>query len=567
MIVKTTLINPPQIFTKSQVASGVTPPLGIAYLASYLIHRKCPVQVIDALGEAPEKISAFKKESFLRGLSFEEIVNKIDPQSQLIGISNLFSFAYPAVEILFRKIHERYPDKTIILGGPHPSALYKEILLQNPQVSFVALGEGEESLFRLVRHLDGELDWNELTGIATRNGDEKVLLLESTKRISDLEQTNIPFPARHLLPMENYIKAQESHGPSLGRWTSMLSSRGCPYGCTFCESRRTKWFARSARDVVDEMEHCIQEYGISEFHFEDDNMTINKSRLIEICDEILKRGLNIKWQTPNGIRASITDEEMLRKMKASGCMHITLAPESGSERVLKDIVVKGRDFDLEQLKDCGALAHKIGLKVAAFLILGLPGETKEDMEMTIQYGKELAKAGVDEAAFSLFIPLPGTPLWDAVSDQLENVDLLDLLAAGDLNRAKSWNAHISDDELNAYRRRAYLSFFFTRMIYHPLSFLKSVSNVFRNIEETKTERTLRQFLKRFKIKKKKFTSVNEHVPAVQEDLNAYPYDATASMKVLFQNGPQHAYGHSLLKTYRLILKEFLAFISPDKNKP
>ena len=137
MSIKTTIINPPQIFTKSQIASGVTPPLGVAYLASYLIKHGYPVQVIDALGENPEQTVAFRKGSFLRGLTFKEIIDRIDSDSRIVGISNLFTFAYPAVEELYQEIHRQHPDKRIILGGPHPSALYEEILLNHPEVSYV----------------------------------------------------------------------------------------------------------------------------------------------------------------------------------------------------------------------------------------------------------------------------------------------------------------------------------------------------------------------------------------------------------------------------------------------
>ena len=567
MTVKTTLINPPQIFTKSQVASGLTPPLGVAYLASFLRHRDYPIQLIDALGEAPDEINDFRKGAMLRGLSFEKIINKIDPESTIIGISNLFTFAYPAVEVLCRQIHAKYPDKKIVLGGPHPAAQYKEILESVPEVDYVATGEGEESLLRLVMHLNGELELDGLTGLALRDEDGKVIKMESTKRIKDLEESFIPFPARDLLPMESYIKAQESHGPSSGRWTSMLSSRGCPYGCTFCKSRRTKWIARSAEDVVNEIEHCIKEYGIKEFHFEDDNMTLDQKRLVDICELIIEKKLNIRWQTPNGIRASLTDVPMLEKMKESGCMHVTVAPESGSERVLKEIIIKGSDFDLDQLKECGAAAHKVGLKVAAFIIIGLPGETKEDIEATIKYGRELAKVGVDEACFALFIPLPGTPLWDTVLHKLGNLDFLDLLAVGDLSRAKSWNDNMTDEELHAYRRRAYITFHLTRLIHHPMAFVRSFINVLRNIEETKTERTLRQFLNRFKIKSKKFNSIDGDVVTAAAHGNlttAYPYDSAGTMKVLFQNEPHHAYGHSLWKTYRLLVKDL--FGSKDSKK-
>ena len=553
MAIKTTLINPPQIFTKSQVASGLTPPLGIAYLASYLLSNNHEVQVIDGLGEAPDTITPFLKSSFLRGMTLDDIVKRIDPNSGLIGISNLFSFAYPAVELLSEKIHKKYPFMKIILGGPHPSALYKEILETRSEITYVAIGEGEESLSRLLTYLNGEEEIDYVTGIAMRDCNNVVVQLKSTKRFKDLNKENIPFPARHLLPMETYIQGQESHGPASGRWTSMLSSRGCPYGCTFCESAKTLWVARSAKDVVDEMEHLLDKYGVSEFHFEDDNMTINRNRLIGICDEILKRELKIKWQTPNGIRASITDDEMLKKMKESGCMHITLAPESGSERVLTDIIDKGRDFSLDQLLECGRAAHKIGLKVAAYFIIGLPGETREDMVETVKYAKALARAGVDEAAFSLFIPLPGTPLWDVVKEKRKNMDFIDLLAAGDLNRAISWNDWMDENELKNFRLRAYITFQITRMIYHPIAFLKSFFNVLRDIEETKTERTLRQILARLKIKKKKFT--NRSSPEFDNTQVAYPYDTKSTFKIIFQNKPHYAFGHSLLQAFRLFGKK------------
>ncbi len=554
MRIKTTLINPQQIFSKGQIAAGLTPPLGIAYLASFLLAHDYPIQIIDALGEDPHEINPFKKGSFLRGLKTSEIINRIDPDTDLVGISNLFSFAYPAVEVLCQEIRRVSPEKKIVLGGPHPSALYAEILKNVPAVDFIAIGEGEESLLGLLEYLGGELELNELSGVATRDESGDIIVLKSSKRIKNLNKDNIPFPARHLLPMENYIQAQEGHGPSSGRWTSILSSRGCPYGCTFCESRRTAWIARTPKDVVDEMEYCLKEWGINEFHFEDDNMTINKDRLIGICDEIISRKLNIKWQTPNGIRASVTDVEMLTKMKESGCLHITLAPETGSERVLKEIIEKGKDFDLTQLKDCGTLAHDLGLKVAAYFIIGLPGETRDEVKETIKYAKELAKCGVDEVAFGLFIPLPGTPLWDIAKKKNQRMDFLDLLAVGDMNKAVSWNDDIDADELNSLRLKAYLAFHLTRMFYHPLLFANSFVNVLRNINETKTERTLISFLRRIKIKKQA-TNKEKKIKTVSNSLSAYPYDSSLTVKTLLQSKPHYAYGHSLLKTLRFWKKD------------
>jgi anaerobic magnesium-protoporphyrin IX monomethyl ester cyclase len=550
MKIKTTLINPQQIFSKGQIAAGLTPPLGIAYLASFLLAHEYPVQIIDALGEDPSEINPFEKGSYLRGIKVSEIVRRVDADTDLVAISNLFSFAYPIVEVLCHEIRKAYPDKKIILGGPHPSALYDEILKNVPAVDFVAIGEGEESLLGLLEYLGGRLELNELSGLAIRGESGDIIVLKSSKRIKNLNKENIPFPARHLLPMENYIQAQEGHGPTSGRWTSILSSRGCPYGCTFCESRRTAWIARTPKDVVDEMEYCLKEWGINEFHFEDDNMTINKERLIGICDQIISRRLNIKWQTPNGIRASVTDSEMLTKMKESGCLHITLAPETGSERVLNEIIEKGKDFNLSQLKDCGALAHNLGLKVAAYFIIGLPGETRDEVKETIKYAKELAKCGVDEVAFGLFIPLPGTPLWDIAKKKNQGMDFLDLLAVGDMNKAVSWNDDISAEELHSLRLKAYLTFHLTRMFYHPFLFMNSFVNVLRNINETKTERTLTQFLRRLKILKK-IPNGELKTKTMGKGLTAYPYDSSSTIKTILQSKPHYSYGHSLLEALRI----------------
>lgn len=496
MTYKITLINPPQVFTKSQSASSVIPPLGIMYLASYLLKHDYAVQIIDALGEAPTNVISFKKKALLKGLSFEEIIQRIDFDTKLIGISNLFSFSYPALEILCKKIHQIHPDKKIILGGPHPSALYSEILLRCPEVDYVAIGEGEETLLRLVKFLDKKADSKSLTGLAMRDSKGKIKVLKPTERLKNLDQKFVPYPARHLIPMENYIKTKEGHGPTFGRWTVMMSSRGCIYGCAFCKSRQSGWVGRSAKDVVDEMEYCIKTWGITDFHFEDDNMTIDKKRVMGICDEIIKRKLNIRWQTPNGIRASRTDKEMLLKMKKSGCFHITLAPESGSERVLKEIIKKGADFSLKQLEKCAQDAHKIGFKIAAYFVLGLPGEKIEDIEMTIKYSYKLAKTGVDDAYFGLFIPLPGTPLWDKVSKKRKKLDWFDLLAVGDMTRAVSWSEFVSDEQLHKLRLKAYLGFQLRRNFFHPMAFLRTIKNVLLNKEETKTEKTLHQYIKR-----------------------------------------------------------------------
>jgi anaerobic magnesium-protoporphyrin IX monomethyl ester cyclase len=544
---KIALINPPQIFSQFQIATGIVPPLGIAYLAAYCLAKNVQVQLIDAPGESPSTVSPFQQDIFLRGLTFAGIVDRIDGDTDLIGISNLFSFAYPAVRKLSDALRAAFPDTPIVLGGPHPTHMFEEVLAHG-SADYVIRGEGEHPLMDLCDHLAGAIPIDDVRSISYVGPNGQVLSNSDASRMRDLDQQKLPFPARHLLPMENYIAVQEAHGPTTNRWTTMITSRGCPYGCTFCDMRRTKWVGRSASDVVDEIELCMREWGITEFHFEDDNMTIRRDRMLDICEEIIARNLNISWQTPNGIRASVTDPEMLEKMKESGCIHITLAPESGSERVVKELIQKGNDFSHEKLLEVGKYAHQLGIKVAAYFIMGMPGEKPEDVEETIKYANRLARAGVDEAGFALLIPLPGTPVWDDVVAQGKQPDYLDLLIVGDLNRAESYSAFLTADQLSTFRRRAYVSFFVNRAMFHPLSFAKTIFNVIRGAAETKTEGYIRTFMRRQRSAPKS--------PDAQAENSYVTYSGERTMSVLMQTEANYGYSNSWLKAITLVFGHF-----------
>ncbi|MEE2830516.1 MAG: radical SAM protein [Myxococcota bacterium] len=533
-----TLVNPPQVFSRFQVASGITPPLGVAYLAGYLREHGLAVAVVDALGEAPSKVTPFRKQAFLRGLDLAETAAAIPRETHLVGISNLFTSAWPAVAELAAAIKQRLPDVPIIVGGPHPAALPAECLAEDA-VDFVGIGEGERPLLDLCGALEQGRDFSDLEGLAFLGPDGEAIVRPQTKRTLIQDLGEIPFPARDLLPMENYVQTQEAHGPVSSRWTSILSSRGCPYGCTFCESRLTRWRARRAEEVVDEIEHCVKTWGIEDFHFEDDNMTIRTDRILEMAAELRRRGLKIRWQTPNGIRASVTDQETLRAMRDSGCHHITLAPESGSQRVLENVIQKGRDFELDQVIRVAEDAHQLGMKVAAYFIIGLPGELPEEVEQTITYARELARVGVDEVGFSLFIPLPGTPLWDLASHKID--DYLDLLTIDDLNCSVSFNESMDDQALHRLRRKAYSLFFLTRLRHHPRAFLRTASNVLRERQETKTDRVLISLVERT------FGMGSQKRPVL-----AYPYDGVRTMRVLLDTEAVYAFRHGLRRTIGLL---------------
>ena len=192
----------------------------------------------------------------------------------------------------------------------------------------------------------------------------------------------------------------------------MLTSRGCSYGCIFCSNHIVmgrKRRARSAENVVAEIEQIVKTYGIRQIDFLDDNIAFNRKRLETICDLLVQKRSNIEWCTPNGVRVDSLDRELLAKMRASGCQKILVAPESGVQRVVDDVIKKKQD--LRRVEDAVSSARKLGIKVGCFFILGMIGETKEDIKETIKFAYKLRQLGADHFYFSYATPLYGTELY------------------------------------------------------------------------------------------------------------------------------------------------------------
>jgi radical SAM superfamily enzyme YgiQ (UPF0313 family) len=209
------------------------------------------------------------------------------------------------------------------------------------------------------------------------------------------------------------VKENPLRGEIRKPWAMMITSRGCPYDCVFCSIHTLmgkQWRGRSPENVVDEIEQLINSYKIKQVDFFDDNMTLNKKRMEAICDLIVKRGLDIEWYTPNGVRADTLDENLLSKMKKSGCKRIRIAPESGVQRVVDQIIKK--DLNLKDVEKAVILSKKLGIKVGCFFVIGLIGETKENIKETINYAYKLRQLGADRFYFSIAMPVYGTELYE-----------------------------------------------------------------------------------------------------------------------------------------------------------
>ena len=387
--------------------------MDLAYVAAVL-EKQHKVQVIDVPNEGWDNLEEIDGAKYRQGLKNEEIIARIKsfaPDAVVITVpfSGWSSAAFD-VAATVKKVDK---DIAIALIGLHPSARPAECLKQ-PSVDFVVIGEPEETVLELAGVLEQgkKSELKKVKGIGfVENGE--TIITASRPFIQDLD--SLPFPARHLLPMKQFFEAAKKipiSGNLRKPSVRMLTSRGCPYGCIFCSNRIVmgrQWRARSAENVVAEIEHIIATYDIRQIDFLDDNIAFDRKRLETICDLIVEKDLNIEWCTPNGVRADSLDSELLAKMRKAGCVSILIAPESGVQRVVDQIIKKRQD--LRKVEEVIIAARKLGIKVGCFFIIGMIGETKDDIKATIKYAYKLRKLGADSFYFSYATPLYGTELY------------------------------------------------------------------------------------------------------------------------------------------------------------
>jgi magnesium-protoporphyrin IX monomethyl ester (oxidative) cyclase len=378
------------------------------------LEKEHDVSIIDANAEDfvnLEKISA----KYYSGLPLDKLEDKIRRVNpEVVGISVPFSVSQPVALQIALRIKQLNKDIPVIFGGSHPSSRPVETIW-NESVDFVVIGEGELTTLELLRNLESGGSLSDVRGIAYRKGGIPTVTA-SRPFIRNLD--SLPFPARRLLPMKNYFEAAKS-GRGVRRsytfnerWTSMITSRGCPYQCVFCSIHTTmgrNFRARTPENVVEEIEDVIRVYGIRHINLEDDNMTLDRKRFKAICELIIERELDITWSAPNGIRADTLDEEMLEKMRKSGCKRVFVAPESGVQSVVTNII--GKALDLRKVEEAVVLLSKHGIIVDGSFVIGFIGESKRDIYRTIRFAKRLKRLGMRDAGIHIATPYYGTKLY------------------------------------------------------------------------------------------------------------------------------------------------------------
>lgn len=464
---KIVLVFPPNIYQTKQSM----PPLGIAWLAAVLRENGFKdVSIIDSIANryTNEEVVALLKTA----------------KPDIIGISFGTQIRFNAFD-LARLAKKELPSSLIVAGGPHPTLCPQDTLENIPEIDIICRGEGEYSFLDLVKAIDQKGSLASVLGISFRDETGRVIHNSPQPPIKDLD--TLPLPARDLLPMEKY---EQKTTLSKKRCTNIMSTRGCPYQCVFCSVSK-QWGHqiryRSAKNVVDEIAQVLKDYPfLQAIRFFDDVFTMDKKRVLEICQLIIERKLNISWECE--ARANTIDAEIVEAMKKAGCEFIDLGIESGSDRILKNIK---KNITVKQAIEAAKTIKKAGLGLKVFIMHSLPGETYEDIKKSVFLSRYLYhKIGAEGTTQGITIIYPGTELEAMAKDM------------GTLPKDFSWSKsfvmdrayppltscpnmpifeqpNLTYEQVFRYVRRAKFAYF----LRHPFSFLRTFLKHRRTIKQ------------------------------------------------------------------------------------
>jgi len=496
-----TLLRPPLLVPTWSDSGPLTPPIGPAYLAASLRQAGHQPRIVDGLGENPFQVtSLFHNRVTAIGLRSEEIVELIAPDTDLIGVSCMFSQDWPEIRRLIQLVRRRFPGIPIIAGGEHVTAVPGFTLESTPEVDVCVVGEGEETIVDLANAVREGRSFDAIPGLVVRS-DRGTRSTGTRLRIRSVD--DIPWPAWDLVPLNHYLDHGLGYGVNRGRSMPMMATRGCPYECTFCsnpEMWTTRWYARDPNRVLDEMAAYQQQYGATNFDFYDLTAIVKRSWIIEFSQAIFDRGMTFTWQLPSGTRSEAIDEEVSRRLYDSGCRNMSYAPESGSPEVLKRIkkVVK-----LDRLEASVIGAVRAGLNVKLNIIMGFPNESREELRQTVRFLARMGRAGVHDMSISLFSPYPGSQLYHELRaegriPELSDDYFLSLGAYKDFSQSVSYTDGLSPQVLNFYRILGFLVFYGIQYAVRPWRVLRLVLNLLQRRQESRLDKSLQDLADRIR---------------------------------------------------------------------
>jgi anaerobic magnesium-protoporphyrin IX monomethyl ester cyclase len=367
-------------------AGAVYPSMGLAYIAAITERSGHDVLIIDAEAEQME---------------YQDIQNRFETFQPDVIAFQTFCANLPRCRKVAELARQILPDVKIVFGGVQ-ATLFPHQQLEDTLVDFVVIGEGEIPFERLLDCLENHTPVSDVPGIAFKDSSGHIVITSRPPLIKNLD--DLPFPALHLFPMDRYHSSAQLRG---NRTLHLFTSRGCPYNCSYCSGDlifgKTFRF-RSPEKVIADIRHMISSFGIDGIQFYDETFTINRDRVMTLCDAMIDHNLRLPWACFT--RVDLVDEEMLVKMRDAGCYQIFFGVETGVERLLK-LIRKGTTLD--QARKAFQLCRKVGIETLASFMLTLPTETAEDTEQSIRFGLELDP---DYVYWLTFVPYPGNDLAD-----------------------------------------------------------------------------------------------------------------------------------------------------------
>jgi anaerobic magnesium-protoporphyrin IX monomethyl ester cyclase len=505
---RVTLVRGPVVSTVRAANNEATPCIGLAYVAAYARHYGYEVTIVDAIGEGLNQYWPLKDHPnyICQGLHFEELIDRIPADTDVVGFSAMFSGEWPVQRALITAIRERFPDVMMIAGGEHITALPEYSLRECPALDVCVRGEGEHIFYELLEAWSTTGSYESVNGIAYLDSAGEFVSNGGLPRMK--ETGNIPWPYWPDGYLEKFWAAGKSYGVCTDRDMPMLISRGCPYQCTFCSSPQmwtTLYKLRDVDDVIAEIKHYREKYDITAVQLYDLTAIVKKSWTVEFCQKLLAENINLKWSLPSGTRSEALDSETLRYLRQTGCNYLVYAPESGSPETLKRIKKK---IHLPRVTESILEARRQGLVLRVNLIIGFPDETRRDVFATLKYGLKLAFHGVDDVSANVFSPYPGSEIFNnlvkAGRVKLDDAYFLGLTSMySDLTKIDliTFNEEMSPRELGLWRTAFVLAAYLISYICYPSRIYRTARHLFSDSHEAATvfEHRLKDAFSKFRV--------------------------------------------------------------------
>lgn len=403
---------------------GMFPPLSLAWVAAIARQAGHDVTLIDAR---------------TLGLTKEDVLERLEEfKPDIMGfMMTTYMFPETLEWIRYLKKELKIP---VVIGG-YNLRVYPKESINHPEIDYGVIEQALDTIPQLFSALEGDRSLEDVVGLVYKKKGEVKL---NPPRPVDFDR--FPNPARDLLPNELYAEFPTERR----NFTVMVTSLGCPYGCSFCEAGRTAYNPRSPTTVVNEIEECYKKYRIREIDIFDYDFTIDKKRTIAICRQMRKRNLDVLWACRS--RVDI-DRELLKEMKEAGCGRIYYGIESGSQEILDRV---NKDITLDQIRKTIRYTKELDMKALGFFLVGAPGETKNTVKNTLRFAREL---GLDYVQFSKCLAKPLTPLWKQMVEETGRDYWSDWILGKETDRSlpRPWT-ELTNEEIDSLARWAYVSY-------------------------------------------------------------------------------------------------------------